>query len=719
MVRRCACLCVCAAVVLFGRRLQAQQEPVEVEVRGSPREQVPWAPGRASSRVQQKDLQEQLPRSAPDALRFEPGVTVQQTADGQGSAFIRGRTGQQILLLFDGIRINNSTFRQGPNQYFFTVDPQTLHSIDVVRGGGSTRFGSDAVAGVIDAHPLEPRLELGRDRLLVHPRLFLRGGTADSSYGFRSQFDVQFPGDVRVLAGFGERHVGRLRSGGVVTGPDGEPALVPAFEDDDRTQLGTGFREMTGDARVVVGLGQGRRVVGAAYLYRQYDAPRTDKCPPPYAPRSECLTYDEQFRTLAYLQYQGKLEPLAQRSRIALSFQRQHELRQHRRPAAEVVNRGRDDVNTVGAVASLQSRLLGLGRGVGLEASYGADVYYDWIESQSWTIFRDLDVVIADSRGQYLNGSGYTQGGAFVDVDTSLGQRWSLHTGARLAGAHAQAPGDPQSGTAAVDRGWSTWVGHGGLEWQGTSWLTLLANVDRSFRAPNLDDLTSRQQTGPGFQFENPDLDPETAITLETGARVHGRTFEAEVWAYRQIVDNAIVRTFRSETECPPSTPQCAASWSRYQLVNLPEAGHVDGVEGVAHAYVLPRLRLGATVAYARGEGPDPQQPTETVPLSRIPPVNGTAELRWNTRWGLYMGPALRWAGPQKRLAPTDRTDPRIPPAGTPGYAVLDLRAGYRYRRELIVGMVIENVTDEAYRVHGSSINGPGRGLIVQLEAGL
>src|SRR5688500_8299241 len=64
--------------------------------------------GRATSTVTRADLDERQPRSAPDALRWEPGVYVQQTAAAQGSAYLRGRTGQQTLLLFDGVRLNNS-----------------------------------------------------------------------------------------------------------------------------------------------------------------------------------------------------------------------------------------------------------------------------------------------------------------------------------------------------------------------------------------------------------------------------------------------------------------------------------------------------------------------------------------------------------------------------------------------------------------------------------
>ena len=61
----------------------------------------------ASSRVTRAQMEERMPRSAPDALRYEPGVSIQQTAHGQASPYVRGMTGQQVVHLFDGIRMNN------------------------------------------------------------------------------------------------------------------------------------------------------------------------------------------------------------------------------------------------------------------------------------------------------------------------------------------------------------------------------------------------------------------------------------------------------------------------------------------------------------------------------------------------------------------------------------------------------------------------------------
>jgi outer membrane receptor protein involved in Fe transport len=161
--------------------------------------------------------------------------------------------------------------------------------------------------------------------------------------------------------------------------------------------------------------------------------------------------------------------------------------------------------------------------------------------------------------------------------------------------------------------------------------------------------------------------------------------------------------------------------------VNLGSAATVDGFEVMARAKLPAGFSVRATVSSALGEGPNPLEASaeplarseDTIPLSRVPPINGTAEARWESVVGAYLGAGVRWAGAQQRLAIADRSDARIPKDGTPGFCVLDVRAGYRYGGKLMASFVLENVTDAAYRYHGSSINGAGRGLIVQVEGGL
>jgi iron complex outermembrane receptor protein/hemoglobin/transferrin/lactoferrin receptor protein len=684
---------------------------------------------RAGSEVTREDMESRLPRSAPDALRYEPGVFVQQTAHGQGSVFLRGLTGQQTLLLFDGIRLNNGTWRQGPNQYFFTVDPRTVEAVEVQRGGASTRFGSDALGGVLLARPIEARLASPgeEDPVTWDPHLILRGASADRELGGRTQTNLTLGRDLAFFGGVGGRRVGQLESGGPVFGPeDGQPPRVPRFDDDGRTQLGTGFDEFTADGRVVWRADRDHRLTLAGYTYRQFDAPRTDQCPAAYAPHDECLVYDNQFRNLVYLAWDGEPgRPVLHGLRATLSWQDQRERRTLGRPSGFVENTGRDVVDTFGVTLAARTARARPAPWLWLRLDYGADTYHDLVRSAAWVTFTDVGITERRSRGQYLDGSRYTSGGLFVEETTSFLDRLFLRGGARLSWIAASAQADPASGSAAVSREWFPVVGNIGVEGHVARWWHLLFHFDRSYRAPNIDDLTSRQQTGPGFQFENPDLGPEIAHTVEVGTRLLGPV-SLEVFAFRTLLHGAVVKRPVEVAECPPDTPACTSSWNRFQLHNATGASEIRGLEGSLGAQIPGGLEARAGLAWTWGEGPNPADPPadpalphrERVPLSRVPPLQGMAELAWHHGSGFRAGGAVRFAALQDRLALADVADERIPAGGTPGFAVLDLRAGYRLRDLLNVSLAFENVFDAAYRYHGSSVNGPGRGVALVLDLG-
>ena len=95
-------------------------------------------------------IAEKQPADMARLLQNEVGILVQQTARGQASPFVRGLTGQEVLILIDGVRLNNSIFRFGPNQYFNLIDPGQVERVEIVRGPQSVLWGSDAIGGVIN-----------------------------------------------------------------------------------------------------------------------------------------------------------------------------------------------------------------------------------------------------------------------------------------------------------------------------------------------------------------------------------------------------------------------------------------------------------------------------------------------------------------------------------------------------------------------------------------
>jgi len=120
----------------------------EVTLVTAAREEQAWleAPF-AATVIEAEDLDRRFVRTMPQALAGTPGASVQETGYGQGSPYLRGFTGYQTLMLIDGIRLNNSVFRAGPNQYWSTVDPFTVLRLEIVRGPSSVLYGSDAIGG--------------------------------------------------------------------------------------------------------------------------------------------------------------------------------------------------------------------------------------------------------------------------------------------------------------------------------------------------------------------------------------------------------------------------------------------------------------------------------------------------------------------------------------------------------------------------------------------
>jgi iron complex outermembrane receptor protein/hemoglobin/transferrin/lactoferrin receptor protein len=305
-----------------------------------------------------------------------------------------------------------------------------------------------------------------------------------------------------------------------------------------------------------------------------------------------------------------------------------------------------------------------------------------------------------------------------------------LRGGVRGAFAWAKANGEDESETLAVDRKWATAVGNAGLMVIASDWLTWHLDFDQGFRAPNLDDLTSRQQTGPGFQYENANLEPERSLSLDTGFRVRHRYIEASAFFWHSFIRELIARAPRELGDCPggdaANPTGCAGSRTRFQLVNLDGWALLRGVDTSVRVFMPAGFALATTLSWAWGEGPNPIPAPDgelgnyeqRLPLSRVPPLNGNVELSWYADFGLWLGSALRWAGPQTRLAVADAADPRIPRGGTPGFAVWDLRAGYRFDPNVLASLVLENVLDTPYRYHGSSVNGTARSLNLSLEVG-
>ncbi len=638
------------------------------------------------------EMEHLIGRTTPEMLEYVPGVLVQKTNHGGGSAFIRGMTGQHVLYLIDGIRLNNSTTRYGPNQMLNTVDPYSLSRIEVLRGPGSLFYGSDALGGVISMAVRLPPFVPGA-RLRWGGFSAARFSTADTS----QVYDAMVWGQWNRLAGLvggSFKDFGNLVAGRGI----GE-------------QKWTGYWEGDYHGAVVAWLGGDWMLRVVANGVRQFDVPRTDKCKP-----TDFRYYRNQFRDLVYAKLAGRHGRYLDRFEAALAYQRHYEFRQRYRLAKDRIQDEEDTVHTVGGY--VQGRT-DLGRYSRL--TYGFDIYHDWVgsiarrESISTGLVTPMDG--ASFRGRFVDGSRYLQGGVFVADELRPLDWLFLRFGARLAFSHASIPKDPLAESMGLQAGpidatfWGPVLG-GSAEFIPLKQLRVILSVQQGYRAPNLDDYSHLGSEGGGFDVPSPGLeDAEKSTTLELGLKWATRRVTAWAFGYYSFLRDFITRVEAGyDVEGEPATVRKNAA-----------SGYIAGVEAYGKVLLGKGFGLQGWISWTQGDLEIPLYDPPTQPMRRIPPLQGLVGVTYSgRRWWAELD--VRWAARQDRLAPGDLRDKRICPDGpdrcdgTPGFAILNLLGGVRLNKYVDLTARIDNIGNAPYKYHGSGVYGAGLSGIVELR---
>ncbi|MHB1108248.1 MAG: TonB-dependent receptor, partial [Lutibacter sp.] len=105
-----------------------------------------------------EEIRRMAPQTSADLLANLPGIKVQKTQMGGGSPVIRGMEANRVLLVVDGVRMNNAIYRSGHLQSSITVSPTVLERTEIIYGPSSVIYGSDALGGVINYFTKTPEI---------------------------------------------------------------------------------------------------------------------------------------------------------------------------------------------------------------------------------------------------------------------------------------------------------------------------------------------------------------------------------------------------------------------------------------------------------------------------------------------------------------------------------------------------------------------------------
>ncbi|MBI4616587.1 MAG: TonB-dependent receptor [Planctomycetes bacterium] len=649
--------------------------------------------------LEREDLQRQLIRTLPEALWDVPGVMVQKTSNGQGSPYLRGFTGFRTVLLVDGIRLNNSVFREGPNQYWNTVDPLSLDRIEVVKGPTSALYGSDAIGGVVQAFTRErEEFELDLD---WDVSAYARAAEAERSVMSRVQFEGNVGREYGFLGGYSGGYFGDVRQG--------------SGSVQDKTG---GYWQQAGDGKFTLFPAEGAKLTVAHYEFDLNDAWRTHTTDQGEAFHGTTVGDDrmrrlDQDRRLTYAAIELEREsPLFDKFRATVSLQEQREEEKRERADGR---RERQGFRVLSPAVSLQ---LEKDSPAG-KLAYGTEWYHDEVSS-----FRiDIDPrrtartrEVRRIQGPVGDRASYDTLGLFVQdeievfrdfVTVTLGARY---THVWLDAGEVEDPVTRRE--IRISEAWPSVVGSFRTLIKASENWHLFTGVNQGFRAPNLSDLTRFDSNRSGeIETPAPGLDPEHYLTMEAGSKLRFLPFEAQAAYYYTRIWDMILRQPTGRTI------------GREREVTKANAGDgfVHGVEGEFVAHLSDRVRWNAHISWQESvveQFPTSAPVIEKDNLSRMAPLAWGGALRYThpePSW--YVEISSRFAVKQDRLSPDDARDTqRIPPGGTPGYAVLTLRGGWQVNDNVRVTGAVENVTDANYRILGSGQQEPGVNGILATE---
>ncbi len=458
----------------------------------------------------------------------------------------------------------------------------------------------------------------------------------------------------------------------------------------------SGYLETDVDIRGVVKTGRSTTMTVAYDHVYQDDVPRWDQVAQRGYSR---YAFDPQVRQYAF----ARLDQRRTGSRVSAitvttAWVRSRERRERQRVGSGTLTTEQDTVNTFAVTAEARTAPL-----AGLTIVAGAEVYADQIDS--WRV--DSDSATGSSvpmRGLFPDDAGTLFAAGFGLASYRKGP-FSADAGARYTWTRVAAS-DPVFGDVDVSPG--AWVGSGATAFELAKGVSAYGSVSQGFRAPNLDDLSTLGLFDFGVEIPAGLLRPERSLALEAGVKLRAARVAAALAMFRTNLSDLIAR---QSVPAPPMALPFPGEDRYYQRANVGDA-YVRGIEGEAEWRICSNTTLFGHVAYAFG-----QNTTADEPMRRIPPLNGLLGLRYDGAGGWWLQASLQAAGLQDRLASGDRDDYRIPPGGTPGWQVVDVFAGAPIGRRFTLSFGALNLLDQAYRTHGSGIDGYGRSAWVGMDA--
>jgi len=685
--------------------------------------------------ITKKDIERIAPQTSADLLANIAGVRVQKSQLGGGSPVLRGLESNRVLLVVDGVRMNNAIYRSGHLQNSITVSPFAIDRVEVVFGPASVSYGSDALGGVV--HYYTKRLNYSNrffnknDVVYRHSTVNNEQTVSFSSYlsnkKWASYSNISYSdfGDLRI----GKNRTHGYRDWGKVH--QYSRNTKDAFHEgatlnqDPNIQKNTGYSQLDILQKFKFPISKEVDLVLNGQYSRSSNIDNFGKLNDEKGGRLKFAEwyYGPQQRLLVSAQTRFKdYKSLLQNGTITLAYQNILESRINRLFGSLDRNSRFEEVDVYSLNGDFYKKLSKTGD---KKIFYGVEFVHNDISSKATgetinpagnkvtgiTSFFDIDSRYPDA------GSRYSSGAIYSSYKQQLDKKNTLNIGIRVTSTLLHANWTKNVAIAIPDNSIrlsnTALTGSIGYIHRPKKNDKISVVLSKGFRAPNVDDVGKIRAKSGRLTVPNTKLKPEHLYSIEAGydKSFLNKKLRFNVSSYYTLLDNYIARSpskefggiinYDGETFIGDAIIANTNQGQAYIL------GAVFGASSKITSY----LKSNLSVTYTYGKSYDTSEP-----LSSIPPLFGNVSVGiYKSKFDVILDYRMSLA---KKLSAynliegIDNIEETPIEQGTPKWSVLNLNSNYRVNDDLSLKFQIQNIFDIHYKEFGSSISAPGRNLV-------
>lgn len=674
------------------------------------------------TKISAQQIEFNNPQTSADLLAQSGEVFVQKSQFGGGSPMIRGFAANSVLLVVDGIRLNNAIYRGGNLQNIINIDPNSVENAEVVYGPGSVIYGSDALGGVMSFTTISPPLKPNNFKVGAFTRYssasdeqtgHINVSLGNKKIGYFGSVSYSNIGDLRSGKNRSDAYIGYFERN-LIAGRSGmEDVLIE--NEKPEIQKSSGFNTFHTLQKLTININDHAQLALAYHHGSTSNIPRYDALTE-RLPGSDSLRYAEWFYgpqdwSMYALSFNSsKSTALYTRIQATLGLQDYKESRNDRDFGADQLNTRKERVSMLTGNVSFEKQYRSS------TLFYGVDFAYNYVKSRSQS--RDIN-----SGERFEINTRYPDGGsmfytsaAYINYLKRYGEKWVVSIGGRYSQVNLKAATNNETASILalgdISQSNSALNGSASVILNTTSSTQLKLALSSGFRAPNVDDVGKVFDLGNVITVSNPNLKPEYSYNYELGFSKRTDKISFSLVAFQSFLTDAIVTgsfLLNGETQYTKD----GQTFNVEAQVNAGQAT-IFGSSLNIKSVLTENLAFANSISYNRG-----YQLNNNEPLRHIPPVFGrTALLFKQNRLQAEVYAEYNF-NKDKDLIPSNEFDNKphlYTSTGSPGWITLNLKSAYHFNKYVELQVGLENIFDQHYRPYSSGISAAGRNFIITLR---